>query len=61
MVSKNAEPEFWYFRAEEARVKAELFRGAETRAVMLLLAEEYEKLGDLAAQRLVRNPPEKAR
>jgi hypothetical protein len=56
MVSESAEPEFWYFRAEEAKVKAEMLRGAETRAIMLRLAEIYKELGDSAVARLVQNP-----
>jgi hypothetical protein len=52
MLAEKAEPEYWYFRAEEARVKAELFEFCHTRAAMLQAAEMYERLGDLAAERL---------
>ncbi len=59
MVTSQAEPEFWYFKAEEARVKAELLRFEHPRATMLKLAEQYQKLGDLAAERIANAPRRK--
>jgi hypothetical protein len=52
MVTDRAEPEFWYFRAEEVRVKAELYLFPHPRALMLRIAEQYDRLGDQAAKRI---------
>jgi hypothetical protein len=50
----KANPKHWYDRAAEMRVLADLMVGVETRATMLRLADEYDMLGDLAANRILR-------
>jgi hypothetical protein len=40
----GANPMLWRERAEEARAQAEMMRHAETRRIMLDIAEDYEKL-----------------
>lgn len=57
MITDRTEPEFWYCKAEEAKVKAELLKFEEPRTTMLKLAEHYEKLGDLAAERIANALP----
>ena len=46
------DPRQWRERAEEARVLAEQMADAETKAIMLKIAEDYEKLAQRAEQRL---------
>jgi len=43
--------EYWRSRAEEARAVAVHMTDAHTKAVMLLIAQEYEKLAVRAEQR----------
>jgi hypothetical protein len=43
--------EHWHSRAEEARVHAEQMHDAKTRALMLGIAESYERLAQRAAER----------
>jgi hypothetical protein len=52
MFAEINEPEYWHSRAEVARLRAELFEFCHTRAAMLQVAEQYERLGNLAAERL---------
>jgi DNA-binding ferritin-like protein len=42
-------PEYWRNRAEEARTLAEQMRDPQTKALMLGVAESYEKIAKWAA------------
>jgi hypothetical protein len=46
------DPKHWRDRAEETRAKAEEYWSGSTRQRMLRIADEYERLADLAAERL---------
>ena len=43
------DPRYWQTRAAEMRAIAENMKDAETRAIMLRLAADYEKLAEKAA------------
>lgn len=43
-------PEYWRKRAEEARTLAEQMRDPQTKALMLGVAESYEKIAKWAAE-----------
>jgi len=45
------DPRHWYDRAAEMRALAETMANEETKAIMLSLAADYDKLADRAAQR----------
>ena len=45
------DPQHWYERAAEMRALADEMRELETRAMMLKLADDYDKLADRAAER----------
>jgi hypothetical protein len=45
-------PEHWRERAEEARAQAEQMQDADTRRIMLAVAESYEKMAHKAERRL---------
>jgi hypothetical protein len=45
------DPEYWRQRAEEARAIAVQMMDAHTKAVMLGIAQDYEKLAEHAEQR----------
>jgi len=49
MALHNAE--YWRNRAEEARAVATQMKDAHTKAVMLQIAQDYEKLAERAEQR----------
>jgi hypothetical protein len=53
------DPKHWYDRAATMRALSEAMANAETRAIMLRLADDYDKLADRAAERGrgERNPP----
>jgi hypothetical protein len=53
MIDKS-NPKHWYDRAAEMRALADLMVGVETRAITLRLADEYDMLGDQAANRILR-------
>jgi hypothetical protein len=44
--------EYWHKRAEEARAIAVQMKNAHTKAVMLGIAQDYEKLAQRAEQRV---------
>jgi hypothetical protein len=46
------EPRYWHIRAEEARMVAEQMSSAESKRTMLEIAANYERLADIAEQRL---------
>lgn len=46
------DPKHWRDRADETRAEAEECWREETRQRMLRIADEYERLADLAAERL---------
>jgi hypothetical protein len=45
------DPKHWFDRAAEMRALAETMVDVETKAIMLRLAEDYDKLADRAARR----------
>jgi hypothetical protein len=45
------DPEYWHKRAEEARAIAVQMKDAHTKAAMLGIAQDYEKLAVRAEQR----------
>jgi hypothetical protein len=48
----NSDPNYWRNRAEEARAIAVQMRHPHTKAVMLGIAQEYERLAERAEQRM---------
>jgi hypothetical protein len=46
-------PALWRQRAQEARIQAEQMGDAEAREQMLTIARDYDRLAELAEQRLV--------
>ena len=42
---------YWHKRAEEARMLAEQMKDTHTKALMLSIAESYEKIAKWAAER----------
>jgi hypothetical protein len=46
------DPQYWRDRAYEARTHATYIRDAETRSTMLGIADQFERLGRLAEQRV---------
>jgi hypothetical protein len=50
-IMKLNNPEYWRSRAEEARAVAVQMSDAHTKAVMLGVAQDYEKLAERAEQR----------
>jgi hypothetical protein len=53
-LNTSNDPELWQKRAEEARAVAVQMTDAHTKAVMLSIAQEYEKLAERAKQHAVR-------
>ena len=51
MSSGVDDPKHWYDRAAEMRVLSDSMKGDETKATMRRLADDYDKLGDRAAER----------
>ena len=49
------DPQHWYDRAAEMRALAETMADARTKAMMLRLADDYDKLADRAAVRVQGN------
>jgi hypothetical protein len=45
------DPKHWYDRAAEVRALSNTMKGEEAAALMLRLANDYDKLGDRAAER----------
>lgn len=46
------DPDYWHARAEEMRVIADQMMEIETKARMLRIAEDYEKLAERAERRI---------
>ena len=46
------DPEFWQFRAEEARSIADDMKVVEAKAIMTRIAADYERIADFLEQRL---------
>jgi hypothetical protein len=57
-MNKLNDPEHWWSRAEEAKALAELMQHAETKQIMLDIAESYERLAQCIAIRLSGMRPE---
>jgi hypothetical protein len=49
--SINCNPKHWRARAEEARVVAQSLADAESKRMMLQVADDYERLADRAEKR----------
>ncbi|MCP3416796.1 hypothetical protein NLM16_22115 [Bradyrhizobium brasilense] len=47
---------YWRDRAAKTRAKADLFRYQSSRANLLKIAEEYDRLANYAEQQLLRAP-----
>jgi hypothetical protein len=45
------DPKHWYDRATELRALSDTMRSEEAAGIMLRLAEDYDRLGDRAAER----------
>ena len=43
---------YWRSRAEEARVLAELLEDAQSKRIMLGIASDYERMAEIAEQRV---------
>jgi hypothetical protein len=54
-VNAKNDPAYWRNRADEARAVAVQMKDAHTKAVMLSIAQDYEKLAD-RAERCVGEP-----
>jgi hypothetical protein len=50
--SQLENPEFWRFRAEEVRTIADDMKAGETRAIMLRIAEDYDRIARLVEQQV---------
>ena len=48
--NKLDNPEYWRFRAEEVRTIAEDMKAGEPKAIMLRIAEDYERIAKLVEQ-----------
>ncbi len=48
--NKLDDPEYWRFRAEEARAMADEMRHGEPKAIMLRIADDYERIARLIGQ-----------
>jgi hypothetical protein len=49
---KMHNPEFWWFRAEEARAMADDMKVSEPKRMMLRIAEDYEKIAKFFEQQV---------
>jgi hypothetical protein len=49
---KLQNPEYWRFRAEEARALADEMKHAETKKIMARIAEDYERIAKIVEQHL---------
>jgi hypothetical protein len=50
------DPEYWHKRAEEARSIGEQMRDTHMKAVMLGIAQSYEKIAKWVEERISREP-----
>jgi len=48
--NKLDNPEYWRFRAEEVRTIADDMRDGDPKAIMLRIAEDYERIAKLVEQ-----------
>jgi len=46
------DPKYWFDRAEEMRTRAGQMRDLTNREIMLLIADDYDRLGNRAHQRI---------
>jgi hypothetical protein len=49
-------PEFWRFRAEEARTIAADMIDAEAKGIMLRIADDYDRIAKLSEEGAVKQP-----
>jgi hypothetical protein len=47
MPAQTDNPEFWRFRAEEVRTIADDMKHAEPKAIMMRIAEDYDRIAKL--------------
>ena len=50
--NKLDNPEYWRYRAEEVRSIADEMRHGEPKAIMLRIAEDYERIARLVEQQV---------
>jgi hypothetical protein len=50
MTEKLDDPQFWHWRAEEARTIADNMKDGEPKAIMLRIAEDYERIAKITEQ-----------
>ena len=48
--NKLDNPEYWRFRAEEVRSIADEMRAGEPKAIMLRIADDYERIAKMVEQ-----------
>ena len=51
------DPNYWFDRAEEVRIRSDLMRDPVNREIMLRIATDYERLGQRAVIQATRYAP----
>ena len=56
MPAQTDNPEFWRFRAGEARTIADDMNDAEAKGIMLRIADDYERIAKLCEEGALKRP-----
>ena len=56
LMPQTNNPEFWRFRAEEARTIAADMIDAEAKGIMLRIADDYDRIAKLSEEGAVKQP-----